>query len=214
MNRNLQDAMVIARNNILNVDILQGGGATEMALGAFLQSNSGKISCAMAWPYRAVANSLEVISKILIENCGEPPICVLTELRAKHNDEKYEHRFVCGVNGNTCKIASMKAIESAAMFETYINYNLTVLKEQKTVQSTSSELKEKKEKNKGTKKKTRTITGTIIFCYFIFLIFLVFCCFVCFVFDSRKMLFLFFFCVICVLTYSLDANLYANLYAN
>ena len=132
MDRNLQDAMAVARNIILNPSILPGGGATEMALSVFLQSNSKKISGVMAWPYRAVANALEVIPTILIKNCGEQPIRVLTELRAKHNNEKDEDRFLYGVNGNTGKIVNMKnygvwepfvvkkqtiqtAIESAAM---------------------------------------------------------------------------------------------------
>jgi T-complex protein 1 subunit gamma len=36
------------------------------------------------WPYKAVANALEVIPRTLIQNCGASTIRVMTELRAKH----------------------------------------------------------------------------------------------------------------------------------
>ena len=109
MDRNLQDAMAVARNIIMNPSILPGGGATEMALSVFLQENAKRIEGVMAWPYRAVANALEVIPRTLISNCGEQPIRVLTKLRAQHNDESDENRFFYGINGNTGKIVNMKS---------------------------------------------------------------------------------------------------------
>ncbi len=40
------------------------------------------------WPYRAVAEALEVIPRTLIQNAGKSPVRVLTDLRAKHAEGK------------------------------------------------------------------------------------------------------------------------------
>lgn len=40
------------------------------------------------WPYRAVAQALEVIPRTLAQNCGANTIRTLTELRAKHTSGK------------------------------------------------------------------------------------------------------------------------------
>jgi len=129
--RNMQDAMCVARNIIENPKILPGGGATEMAISAFLTEKSKSIEGVMAWPYRAVASAIEIIPRTLINNCGQQPIKVLTQLRAKHSS-KDEKASYYGINGNTGDIVNMfdydiwepyvvkvetikTAIESAAM---------------------------------------------------------------------------------------------------
>eukprot|EP00484_Ammonia_sp_Unknown_P000464 CAMPEP_0197022798 /NCGR_PEP_ID=MMETSP1384-20130603/3606_1 /TAXON_ID=29189 /ORGANISM="Ammonia sp." /LENGTH=548 /DNA_ID=CAMNT_0042450901 /DNA_START=28 /DNA_END=1674 /DNA_ORIENTATION=- len=104
MDRNLQDAMCVARNIMLNPKILPGGGATEMAVSVKLNELANKIDGSMAYPYRAVADALEIIPRTLIQNCGEQPIKVLTELRAKHAQPNGKH---FGVNGNTGEIVDM-----------------------------------------------------------------------------------------------------------
>ncbi|RGB28953.1 chaperonin-containing T-complex gamma subunit Cct3 [Rhizophagus diaphanus] len=82
--RNLQDAMCVSRNVFFNPSLAPGGGATEMAISVKLAENSKKIVGIEQWPYKAVAEAMEVIPRTLIQNCGGNPIKVLTELRAKH----------------------------------------------------------------------------------------------------------------------------------
>jgi len=129
--RNLQDALCVARNIIENPKILPGGGATEMAISTFLTEKSKSIEGVMSWPYRAVATAIEIIPRTLINNCGQQPIKILTQLRAKHSS-KDEKASYYGINGNTGEIVNMydygiwepyvvkietikTAIESAAM---------------------------------------------------------------------------------------------------
>lgn len=104
MDRNLQDAMCVTRNILLNPKILPGGGATEMAVSVKLNKLADKIDGVMAYPYRAVADALEIIPRTLIQNCGQQPIKVLTELRAKHSTKQGKH---FGVDGKTGDIVDM-----------------------------------------------------------------------------------------------------------
>eukprot|EP00128_Syssomonas_multiformis_P003162 Colp12_sorted_trinity150504_noHs@31455 len=82
--RNLQDAMNVARNVVVDARLLPGGGATEMAVSTHLREKAKGIEGVRQWPYRAVADALEVIPRTLIENCGGNVIRTLTALRAKH----------------------------------------------------------------------------------------------------------------------------------
>jgi len=129
MDRNLQDAMCVTRNILLNPKILPGGGATEIAVSVKLNQLADKIDGVMAYPYRAVADALEIIPRTLIQNCGKQPIKVLTELRAKHSTKDGKHYGVDGKNGTivdmnkygiwepfVVKLQTIKtAIESASM---------------------------------------------------------------------------------------------------
>jgi len=58
-------------------------------------------------PYRALAYSLEVIPRILAQNCGADIVRVMTELRAKHATP--EGRLY-GINGITGKMQNMAEI--------------------------------------------------------------------------------------------------------
>ncbi|PPQ92883.1 hypothetical protein CVT25_009770 [Psilocybe cyanescens] len=106
IDRNLADAMSVARNAFFNPTLCPGGGATEMAISVGLQqkARSGAVQGVETWPYRAVADAMEVIPRVLIQNSGGNVIRVLTELRAKHANG--EHSW--GVNGDTGKIVDMK----------------------------------------------------------------------------------------------------------
>ena len=81
MERNLQDAMQVARNIMLDPKLLPGGGATEMALAHALTERSKSVLGVGQWPYRAVAKALEVIPLTLLQNCGANTVRVLTALR-------------------------------------------------------------------------------------------------------------------------------------
>lgn len=101
--RNLHDAMGVARNVIFHPRLSPGGGATEMAVSVRLGQLARNIEGIQQWPYKAVADALEVIPRTLIQNAGASPIRVLTELRAKHAEGKSSW----GINGDTGTIADM-----------------------------------------------------------------------------------------------------------
>ncbi|XP_022902315.2 T-complex protein 1 subunit gamma [Onthophagus taurus] len=76
--RNLQDALQVARNIMVTPRLVPGGGAIEMAIAQHL------IQKATHGPYRALAHALEIIPRTLAQNCGANTIRTLTALRAKH----------------------------------------------------------------------------------------------------------------------------------
>jgi T-complex protein 1 subunit gamma len=102
--RNLQDAMGVARNVIFHPRLAPGGGATEMAVSVRLGQIAKSIEGVQQWPYKAVADALEVIPRTLVQNAGASPVRVLTDLRAKHADGKSSW----GINGDTGAIVDMK----------------------------------------------------------------------------------------------------------
>lgn len=129
--RNLQDALGVARNVVVNPALAPGGGALEMELSCRLMEKASSIEGNMQWPYKALAGAFEVIPRTLAQNCGADVVRVLTELRAKHSATDGSGAM-WGINGNTGKIEDMSkadvwdpisvkvqtyktAIESAAM---------------------------------------------------------------------------------------------------
>jgi T-complex protein 1 subunit gamma len=84
LERNLQDAMAVARNLLLAPRLCPGGGATEMALAVRLEQASRSIEGVHRSAVSAVARALEVIPRTLIQNCGGDPMRLITDLRAKH----------------------------------------------------------------------------------------------------------------------------------
>jgi T-complex protein 1 subunit gamma len=107
--RNLQDAMQVARNVVFEPKLLPGGGATEMAIsvGPFvcqpvcaiasgnltflfslswfpgLSARAKTIEGVADWPYKAVGQAFEVIPRTLAQNCGADTVRLLTELRVR-----------------------------------------------------------------------------------------------------------------------------------
>uniref|UniRef100_D8PZN6 T-complex protein 1 subunit gamma n=1 Tax=Schizophyllum commune (strain H4-8 / FGSC 9210) TaxID=578458 RepID=D8PZN6_SCHCM len=105
IDRNLADAMSVARNVVFFPYLCPGGGATEMAVSVGLQQASKSLAGGVeAWPFRAVADAVEVIPRTLVQNAGGNAIRLLTELRAKHANG--EHQW--GIDGNTAKLVDMK----------------------------------------------------------------------------------------------------------
>ncbi|SAM06999.1 hypothetical protein [Absidia glauca] len=102
--RNLQDAMCVARNVFFNAKLAPGGGATEMAVSVKLEERAKLIEGVEQWPYLSVAEAMEVIPRTLVQNCGGNSIKVLTQLRAKHANG--EHSF--GIDGESGKVVDMK----------------------------------------------------------------------------------------------------------
>ena len=81
IDRNLADAMSVARNVVFNPILAPGGGATEMAISVGLHAKAKSIIGVEGWPYRAVADAMEVIPRTLVQNSGGNAMRVLTELR-------------------------------------------------------------------------------------------------------------------------------------
>ncbi|PNS14993.1 T-complex protein 1 subunit gamma [Sphaceloma murrayae] len=103
--RNLLDAMSVARNVVFHPHLSPGGGATEMAVSVKLQQLSKGIEGVAQWPYRAIAEAMEVIPRTIIQNSGNSPIRVLTQLRAKHAEGKSGSSW--GIDGDVGKIVDM-----------------------------------------------------------------------------------------------------------
>lgn len=102
--RNLQDAMGVARNVLFHPRLSPGGGATEMAVAVRLGQKAKAIEGVQQWPYKAVAEAMEVIPRTLIQNAGASPVRVLTELRAKQSEGKSSW----GINGETGTLVDMQ----------------------------------------------------------------------------------------------------------
>src|SRR5690606_31803090 len=79
--RNLQDAMAVARNVFFHPRLSPGGGATEMAVSVRLAEMAKQVEGVQQWPYKAVSEALEVIPRTLINNCGGSAIKTITTLR-------------------------------------------------------------------------------------------------------------------------------------
>nr|OQO21607.1 T-complex protein 1 subunit gamma [Rachicladosporium sp. CCFEE 5018] len=104
IDRNLMDAMSVARNVIFHPYLSPGGGATEMAVSVRLAAKAKEVEGVAQWPYKAIAEAMEVIPRTLIQNSGNSPIRVLTQLRAKH----VEGGSTWGIDGDAGKIVDMK----------------------------------------------------------------------------------------------------------
>jgi len=104
--RNLQDALNVARNLYLEPALVPGGGATEMEVAHLLTQMAKSLNGVIQWPYKAVASALEVIPRTLAQNCGANTIRSLTALRAKHALEA-EKNVNWGINGETGELADM-----------------------------------------------------------------------------------------------------------
>ncbi|RDW68383.1 T-complex protein 1 subunit gamma [Coleophoma crateriformis] len=104
IDRNLADAMAVARNVMFHPRLSPGGGATEMAVAVRLGQLAKSIEGVQQWPYKAVAEAMEVIPRTLIQNAGASPVRVLTALRAKHA----EGHSTWGIDGDKGTLVDMK----------------------------------------------------------------------------------------------------------
>lgn len=82
-----------------------------MAIAVGLERRGKLIEGVAQWPYRAVAEAMEVIPRTLIQNSGNSPIKVLTQLRAKHAEgfEDGKHNGSSwGIDGDLGKVVDMR----------------------------------------------------------------------------------------------------------
>ena len=75
-----------------------------MAVSVRLGQLAKNIEGVQQWPYKAVADALEVIPRTLIQNAGQSPVRVITDLRAKHAEGK----STWGINGDAGTLVDMK----------------------------------------------------------------------------------------------------------
>lgn len=118
--RNLQDAMQVARNVMVQPRLLPGGGAVELALARRMLERSKSMTGVEQHPYKAVAEALEVIPRTLLQNCGAQTIRVLTKLRAEHVKEDRINMGVNGETGAVCDMAQLNVWEPLSVkLQTY-----------------------------------------------------------------------------------------------
>ena len=111
MQRNLDDAMCVARNIFREPKLVPGGGAFEMEISSRLIENSKNIEGLIQLPYKAAAKALEVIPRTLLQNCGADVVRIITDLRARHSDPNNKDRVNLGIDGNKGVIADMKELK-------------------------------------------------------------------------------------------------------
>lgn len=104
--RNLLDAMNIARNVVADPRLCPGGGATEMALALAIQNQSKNVEGPTQLAFRAIGEALEVIPRTLAQNCGAHTVRIITELRSKHAAGKCTY----GIDGNAGKLVDMNEL--------------------------------------------------------------------------------------------------------
>mmetsp|Transcript_11141 Transcript_11141/g.19471 ORF Transcript_11141/g.19471 Transcript_11141/m.19471 type:complete len:561 (-) Transcript_11141:423-2105(-) len=105
--RNLVDAMGVARNICVDPRLVPGGGSCEMAVSRSLADMTAKLDGVEAWPYKAVGTAMEVIPRTLAQNCGANVIRTLTKLRAKHLEDP---GCSFGINGDTGEVTDMRKL--------------------------------------------------------------------------------------------------------
>ncbi|EHB08036.1 T-complex protein 1 subunit gamma [Heterocephalus glaber] len=104
---NLLDVMQVCGIVLLDLQLVPGGGSSEMAVAHALTEKFKAMTGVEQWPYRAVAHILEVIPPTLIQNCGASIIRLLTSLRAKHTQQGCE---TSGVNWEMEALVDMKKL--------------------------------------------------------------------------------------------------------
>lgn len=85
-----------------------------MAISVRLAQKAKSVEGVQQWPYRAIAEAMEVIPRTLIQNAGNSPIRELTNLRAKHAEDASQGKTnkdgsgTWGIDGDAGKVVDMK----------------------------------------------------------------------------------------------------------
>lgn len=105
--RNLQDALQVAKNLVMSPKLLPGGGSTEMAISSAIAAQAPNVEGMAQWPYRAVGKAFEVIPRTLSENCGADTVRLLTQLRAKHAGGSNSTWGIDGIQGTLADMTEL-----------------------------------------------------------------------------------------------------------
>ncbi|CAD2220758.1 T-complex protein 1 subunit gamma [Angomonas deanei] len=115
MERNLHDAMCVARNIILEPRVVHGAASVEMHVSSQLMAKSRTISGVEQAAYQAVAMALEVVPRILTSNCGANVIRTVTDLRSRHTSGDGWYWGVDGKTGEIVDVRQLKIMDPAAV---------------------------------------------------------------------------------------------------
>jgi T-complex protein 1 subunit gamma len=113
--RNLQDALHVAKNVYLEPLLLPGGGATEMSTAVKLQELAKAIPGVEQYAYQSIGLALEVIPRTLIQNCGTNVVRTITQLRAKHAAGEGSSWGIDGDHGSVRDMKEMGLYEPYAV---------------------------------------------------------------------------------------------------
>jgi len=106
MERNLNDGISITKVATYSPGLIPGGGATEMAVSNNLWNKSDLFKNNNFYIYKAIAESLEIIPRTLIENCGVSVIQRMLRLKNHHRKG-----FSCtGIEGRSGNIVDNRKI--------------------------------------------------------------------------------------------------------
>jgi T-complex protein 1 subunit gamma len=107
--RNLRDAMGVARNVVRSPRLVPGGGCSEMAAAVALDRAAAGLAGPEAGPVRAAGAALESIPRTLASNCGSNVIRTVTELRARHAEAAAAGTpCAAGIDGTSGKIVDVR----------------------------------------------------------------------------------------------------------
>jgi len=113
--RNLRDALCVARNVLMDPRVVYGAGAVEFELSKSLLERSSEIEGLQQIAYRKVSCALEVIPRTLAENCGGRVVGILTELRSRHNAPNGNCWGIDGITGKIIDVQSANILEPVAV---------------------------------------------------------------------------------------------------
>ena len=104
--RNLHDAIGINRSIASIPKFSPGGGAVEIAIGNYLRKKSEIIRNDSFFIYNSIGLALEIIPKILIQNCGLSVLNEISKLKTAH----CKHGIFYGIEAKYGKICDMRKI--------------------------------------------------------------------------------------------------------
>jgi T-complex protein 1 subunit gamma len=116
--------MNVVRNVFKTPRVLPGAGATEMAVARFLRQKAQTVQGQMAFPYKAVADALEVIPRTICQNCGADTIRVMTQLRALHTKEENISKGIDGEKGIIVNVNDLDLWEPFVVKESAIKTSM------------------------------------------------------------------------------------------
>lgn len=156
MERNLHDAMSVARNILIEPRTVYGGGAIEMFLSRRLSDKAKTVPVMHQAAYQSLALALEVIPRSLASNCGADVVRVVTDLRARHNTPEGFYWGIDGIKGKIADIRELKIIEPAAVkvqaLKTAIEAACMILRVDDVVSGTKTDDNMRDEKKRASQK--------------------------------------------------------------
>ena len=157
MERNLHDAMCVARNIMLDPKIVYGGGAIEMYLSRRLSDKAKTISGIHQQAYSAASLALEVIPRTLAANCGANVVRIVTDLRARHHTAEGFYWGIDGIKGVIVDMREKKIIEPLAVkaqaLKTAIEAACMILRVDDVVSGTKTDTELREQKKNEAKSK-------------------------------------------------------------